>query len=107
MESTQHLHADRIGDHSSTDGSLQVCYDEACMKWATSNARAVNTLGGAVIGALFGAAVGYLAKRPAAGALVGAAIGAGIARIPSEQEWTGPTVNGIPLLPPRPVPLAP
>lgn len=106
MNITKHVHRTWDGEYDRDEwGRLSYCFDGACIEWASSNQRLVDTIGAAILGGLFGALAGSLARRPVAGAVVGAALGALAAQGTTDKTLDGPIHDGVLVLPPRPSPL--
>ena len=90
-----HLHRDgKGGIEKDRYGEIRVCYDRACLTWA-SRSGAVDLVGGAAVGALVGGIIGSLAGRPGAGAAIGGLIGAGMVKANQNGYLT---YGGLPLL---------
>jgi hypothetical protein len=102
--SIPHGHRDPNGQIATDEnGYLKVCYDGFCVEWHTRNARALNTVGGGLIGGLGGALIGGLigGKGGArAGATLGALAGGSVGYSTTSSPVTG-YVDGVPILPPH------
>lgn len=90
------------GAETDENGYLRLCYDGFCVEWHTRNTRALNTVGGGLIGGLGGAILGGLVggkKGAEAGLALGAAIGGGVGYTTSSPVVG--YVGRIPILPPH------
>jgi hypothetical protein len=102
--STPHGHRDEHGNFETDEqGYLKLCYDGFCVEWHTRNARALNTVGGGLMGGLGGALLGGLVGGPrgaAAGAALGAAAGGSVGYSTTPNPVTC-YVGGVPIYPPH------
>lgn len=99
----EHVHRNGNGGLQTDQwGRVEICRSDVCFRWATSNARLVNTVGAGAVGALIGALIGASSGKTGLGAIAGASIGAGFAHLSQSDAWPGPFFEGLPLLPPHP-----
>jgi hypothetical protein len=99
-----HGHLNGRGELETNEaGYIRLCYDGVCVEWHTRNAKALNSVGGGLIGAFGGAIIGGLVngRRGAeAGAVVGAALGGGLGYASSKAPAIAGYIGSVPILPP-------
>lgn len=90
------------GVDADESGSIRLCYDGFCAEWHSRNARALNTIGGGLIGGLGGAILGGLVggrKGAEAGLALGVVMGGGVGY--STSNPVAGYAGGIPILRPH------